>query len=395
MSKKKRQALHIGLSIVIVVLGVLGMWALTASRPQIKKQKPSIPAPLVRTVSVESRTRRVTVRSEGTVRPWRQVELASEVAGKVVMVCENMVNGGWFKQGDVLVRIDPIDYELAVTLAEARVKDAQSNLELARADAAAARNEWRDFNPDQSGDVLEPPALVAKEPQMRAAEAGLKAARAELKKALLNLKRTQITAPFDGRVAQENIDAGQYLSPGKSFATLYSTEAAEVVIPLETQKVAWFDVPGFTANAGSGSRATVRAVIAGKRLSWPGRVVRAEGKLDERTRMVNVVVRVERPYAKRPPLAVGLFVSVEIAGRSLPDAVSIPRAALHQGNVVWVVEKGGRLRFRKVDVALIQQEQAILRSGLKTGDAVVVTPLKAVTDGMIVRVFGVDQEAGR
>ncbi|MBW2107129.1 MAG: efflux RND transporter periplasmic adaptor subunit [Deltaproteobacteria bacterium] len=395
MSKVKRQALHIGLSIVIVVLGVLGMRALTASRPRIKKQRPTVPALLVRTISVESKTQRVSIHAEGTVRPWKQVDLASEVAGKVVMVSPNLVNGGWFKQGDVLVRIDPIDYELAVTLAEARVKDAESNLKVVCADAEAARQEWRRFNREQSGNACDPPPLVAKEPQLRAAEARLKAEQAELERARLNLKRTRIWAPFDGRVAEETVDVGQYLAPGKAFATLYAGEAVEVVLPIETQRLAWLKVPGFTSGSGPGSRAVVHADIAGKKLSWPGRIVRAEGKLDERSRMINVVVRVERPYAKRPPLAVGLFVSVDMAGRFLPNAVLIPRAALHEGRVVWVVGKDGLLRFRKVDVALVQQDKAILRSGLKTGDQVVITPLKAVTDGMRVHVLPEDQEAGR
>lgn len=115
-------------------------------------------------------------------------------------------------------------------------------------------------------------------------------------------------------------------------------------------------------------------------------MVRAEGKLDERTRMIHVVVRVIDPYAKKPPLAPGLFVTVDIEGRRLENVSVIPRSALHQDNVVWVVNEEGRLWFRKVHVARISTESIIVESGLADGETVVVSPLNAVTDGMKVSV---------
>jgi multidrug efflux pump subunit AcrA (membrane-fusion protein) len=169
------------------------------------------------------------------------------------------------------------------------------------------------------------------------------------------------------------------------LATLFSTEAVEIVVPLENDDLFWFHVPGFTPGDGPGSSAVVHARVAGQDLTWLGEEVRIEGKLDERTRMINVVVRVKKPYAKKPPLAVGLFVTVTIKGRTIPNAAIIPRSALHQDDVVWVVEKDGRLHFRKVAVALIQGDEAIVKDSLKDKEMVVTTPLKAVTNGMAVR----------
>jgi multidrug efflux pump subunit AcrA (membrane-fusion protein) len=159
----------------------------------------------------------------------------------------------------------------------------------------------------------------------------------------------------------------------------------EIPLPLEDKTLFWFDVPGFTPGDGPGSFATVRSSIAGREIVASGRIVRAEGKLDEKTRMITVVVRVDRPYAKKPPLAIGLFVTVDIEGRILPDAALIPRVALHQGNIVWVVNEAGTLKFRNVNVARHQGEGIIIESGLSNGELVVISPLKAVTDGMIVR----------
>jgi len=159
-------------------------------------------------------------------------------------------------------------------------------------------------------------------------------------------------------------------------------------VPLEGEDLFWFDVPGFTSNDGRGSAAVVQADIAGRELSWPGKVVRTEGRMDERTRMINVVVQVEKPYAQKPPLIFGLFVKVEIRGRRVESAAIVPRAALRQGDDVWVVDENGRLRFRKVHVARLQGNEVLVKSGLEDGEMVVTTPLKAVTDGMAVRVVG-------
>jgi multidrug efflux pump subunit AcrA (membrane-fusion protein) len=101
--------------------------------------------------------------------------------------------------------------------------------------------------------------------------------------------------------------------------------------------------------------------------------------------MIHVVVRVDKPYARKPPLVFGLFVTVEIEGRKVQSVTVIPREALHQGNVVWVVDKASRLRFRKVEVARVQGDEVIVSKGLEDGETVVTTRLKTVTDGMTVR----------
>ncbi|MGW8221173.1 MAG: efflux RND transporter periplasmic adaptor subunit [Syntrophobacteria bacterium] len=385
MSPRKKRFIQFGISAVLIVMGVVGLLVLTASKPEMKKRKPPAPVPVVRTIKTNSGPQTVSIQGEGTARPLREINLVPEVGGKVVYASPALVNGGVFKEGDTLLQIDPVDYELAVTLAEAKVKDAESRLELAEEEALAAVEEWRLLYPDSSSEDSKPSALVAKEPQLAAAQARLEADKADLRKALLHLARTKLKAPFSGRVGEEKVDVGQYVSPGQSLGTLYSTEAAEIVVPLEGGDLFWFDVPAFTSTDGRGAPAVVRASIAGRELSWPGKVVRTEGRLDERTRMIHVIVRVDKPYARKPPLVFGLFVTVEIEGRKIENAAIIPRGALHQGNVVWVLDQESRLRFRTVEIARIQGDEVLVTKGLEDGATVIITPLKAVTDGMTVR----------
>jgi len=385
MSKTKKRILQTILTLGLIALGALGMIKLTESKPQIKKQKVAVPLLTVRTMEVRTASQAIVVRGEGTVEPLKEIDLVPQVDGKVDYIAPSLIYGGQFKKGTTLLGIEPEDYRLAVTFAKSKVKNAESLLRMAEEESEAAGEEWFQLYPDDAGKRKEPPPLVLKQPQLAAARAKLEADKADLKKAMLNLERTKIKAPFHGRVEKEDVDLGQYVRPGEKLASIFSTGTAEIAVPLEDESLQWFHVPGFTPGKGPGSPATVRVRVAGMERSWKGRVVRAGGKLDEQTRMVRVVVRVKNPYAKKPPLAMGLFVAVEIKGHDIPDMTIIPRSALHQGNVVWIVDRDGLLHYRKVEVARIDGERVQISSGLKNREQVVISPIKTVTDGMKVR----------
>lgn len=381
MSRTQKILIQAIITILIIVIGITGFNKLKAGKKGLERQKPEVPLPMVRTLSVKTGPMDMIITGQGTVKAVREIQLVPQVSGKIVEVTPSLVNGGIFRKDDLLLSIEPVDYEISVTLAEARVKEAESLYQLALEESAAAADEWRRHNSND-----EPPPLVAKEPQLAAARALLEAERSNLKEARLNLERTHLTAPFNGRVVSENVDIGQYVSPGQSLATLQSTDAAEIVIPLEDMDLFWFDVPGFTTNSPVGAAAEVKAVVAGKEVSWPGRVVRSEGRINELTRMHNVVVQVDTPYASLPPLATGQFVEINIYGRTIDHATVIPRTALHEDQTVWIVNpEESRLYFRKVDVARSNHEGVVIQSGLSDNEMVVISSLKAVSDGMKVR----------
>ncbi len=381
MSPKQKILIQTIITILIIVIGVAGFTKLKAGKKGIERQKPEVPLPMVRTVSVNTGPMQITITGQGSAKPVQEIQLVPQVNGKIVEVGSSLVNGGMFRKGDRLLSIEPVDYEISVTLAEARVKEAESLFKLAQEESAAAGDEWKQHNPNE-----EPPPLVVKEPQLAAARSMLEAERSNLKEARLNLERTRLTAPFNGRVVSENVDIGQYVSPGQSLATLQSTDASEIVIPLEDEDLFWFDVPGFTTDSATGAAAEVKAVVAGKKVRWPGQVVRSEGRINELTRMHNVVVQVEKPYASLPPLAAGQFVEIDIYGRTLDQATVIPRSAMRENQSVWVVNpEENRLYFRKVKVARSNHDGIVIEDGLSDNEIVVISSLKAVSDGMQVR----------
>ncbi|RJX30101.1 MAG: efflux RND transporter periplasmic adaptor subunit [Desulfarculus sp.] len=388
MQRRKKLLIHSAVVAIFLLVGAGILATLALSKKPPSRKTPEVLSPLVRTIKVDREPVRITVYGEGTVVPFSQATLAAEVAGRVVYVSPNLVAGGSFKKGELLLKIEQKDYRLALTLAEASVKAAETNLRTTTEEAAAAREEWRLLNKDSGKDPSEPPALLVKAPQLAQYQASLEGAQAQVEQARLNLQRTEIRAPFDGRVVSESVDLGQYLSKGATVATVFSIEAAEIYVYIEDHDLAWLDVPGLTTQSKQGSPAMVKADFAGRQMSWPGQVVRALGQVDQRTRLVGVVVRVERPYASLPPLAMGMFAKVEIMGHTLPAASLIPRAALRQGDVVWVAGPGGKLRFTKVKVARLQGTQALLHPGLPQGSQVVTSNLREVSDGMAVRTAG-------
>ncbi len=381
MTTKRKIIIQTAVTLGLIIIGVTGLMLFKACRKGPAHQQSEYLLPLVRTVPVHIGTVKMAITGLGTVQATTESRLVPQISGQVVQVSDNLVNGGSFIKDEELLVIDPRDYEIAVILAEAGVKEAESHYATALQESAAAKAEWRRINPD-----IPVPPLVAREPQLMAARAGLDAQRANLEKARLNLARTRITAPFNGRVADEQVDVGQYVTPGQVLAGLYATDTAEIVVPLENNDLNWLAVPGFTSGLGTGSKATIRARVAGREMTWSGRVFRAEGAIDARTRLVNIIIRVPAPYATQPPLAVGQFVEVEIAGRPLEQAAVLPRAALRGESAVWVVDPDtGRLYFRPVEIARKDERGVIIRNGLQDSDLAVISPLKAVTDGMKVR----------
>jgi multidrug efflux pump subunit AcrA (membrane-fusion protein) len=176
-------------------------------------------------------------------------------------------------------------------------------------------------------------------------------------------------------------------------ARIYAVDYAEVRLPLRDADAAFVDLPiayRDDEHAGAGPEVWLHAHFAGQRYSWRGRIVRTEGELDPRTRMIHAVARVEDPYGRgaqpdRPPLSVGMFVEAEILGREVDDVMVIPRSALRGEDRVVVVDSNDRLRLREVDVLQRNRDSVLVRGGLAEGERVCTSPLSVSVDGMAVR----------
>ncbi len=327
------------------------------------------------------------VTSQGTVSPRTESTLVPEIAGRVTWVAPSFASGGFFEENAVLLRIDSHDYRQAVVQARAAVAQAELRLAREQAEADVARDEWSDLGQGT------PPSLTLREPQLADAAAALEAAHAGLGQAERTLERAQIRAPYVGRIRRKQVDVGQYVTPGTPLATIYAVDSAEIRLPLPDDELAFVDLPlGYRGESDRpcGPRVLLRARFAGRTHEWEGNIVRTEGEIDPRSRMIHAVVRVADPYARstdpgRPPLAVGLYVDAEILGRVVRQVAVVARAALRGENQVLVVSDEDRLHFRTVEILRTTRDEVIVSSGLDAGERICLSPLAVVTEGMRVR----------
>jgi RND family efflux transporter MFP subunit len=376
------------LPLVVLVGGGFGAWVLLTARQDVETRPPEILPPLVRVVEAKPQTLQLRVTSQGTVMPRTETSLVPEVAGRVVAISPSLVDGGFFGRGDVLLSIDPRDYELALARTRSMVAQAETQLAREIAEAQVARREWRLLGRG------EPSPLTSRTLHVAEAKAALAAARAITEQAAYNLARTKIRAPFAGRVRDKQVDLGQYVVSGAPIATIYAVDAVEIRLPIPDSELAYLDLSlryqGDDVASQPGPTVRLWATFAGKVHEWSGRIVRTEGEIDRKTRVVYAVVRVEDPYGRgpdpeRPPLAVGMFVEAKIMGKVVENVVVLPRAAMRSHNQVLIVDDERRLRFRTVEILRADREQVVVQNGLTAGERVSMSALDAVIDGMKVR----------
>ncbi|MFT7667996.1 MAG: RND family efflux transporter MFP subunit [Planctomycetota bacterium] len=379
------------LPVVVLICGAFAAKHLANSRVIPQSEPPVIPRPIVTTIPAKLTDYRVIVSSQGTVIPRTESQMVVEVSGRVTFVSKSLISGGFFDEGEILLEIDPRDYELATAQAELDVARAQRRLKEEEADADVARNEWERMGEGEAS------SLTLHEPQIAEAKASLAAATAMKERALRDLERTKLLAPFGGRVRNKSVDLGQFVARGSAVAMLYATDIAEVRLPLPDNELEFLTLPfgAPSENAESRARVELSAIFAGKRRSWDARIVRTEGEIDMKTRMVMAVAQVEDPYGrKRPeqevPLALGMFVDGQISGHVLENVMQFPRSALRDGEQLYALDQEDRLRFVPANVIRRERDRVILRAEIPEGTRVVVSPLEIVTNGMLVRDLGSD-----
>ena len=369
---------------ILVIIGALVVSALLfLSRPKVERHPVEIKQPLVSVIPVYSKALSIPVSTRGTVTPGTEISLTSEVSGQVLSVSNHFANGGFFKKGETLIKVDDIEYQVNISRARANVSKAKQAELQAKAEFRA-RSRVKGVKRDD---------YASGKAQWDQAKSSLQAARAELESAQLQKKRTIIKAPFDGRVRAKSVDVGQYIRPGAQLGTIYAVDVAEVRLPLSDRQLGLVDVPlrYREATETEGTPVVLKGQYGGKTYEWMGRIVRAEGGLDEKNRLLYVVAQIEDPYARdvnqpdRPPLAAGSFVEAQIAGRYHQGIFTVPRRALRNGNQLWLVDADKRLFRRQVDVLYKGKNEIYVKGGLNNGEQVVLSQLDIAVEGMQVR----------
>jgi len=371
------------LPVLILAFAVATFVALVNNQPALKTTvKEPVPV-AVRALRVNLTPVQLTVKSEGNVQPSVETKVVAQVGGEVIELSSSLVTGGEFSVGDVLLKLDPRDYEIALARSQAALSRAQAEQRFAAEEAARIRSLY--------GEELASIAqLQSAERLLAVANATLDDASAAVKRASVDLERTVFTAPFNGRVRSENVDIGQFLSKGAMIATLYDTDRLQVRLPLADAQLAYLD-PSYAQTGLAGevpANVVLTANYAGDTQSWSAKLLRTEGDISTKSRFLHVIVEVtETLNGNGVRLPVGLFVDAVIDGRTVNNLVSVPRTALRPDNSVMVIDDNDKLHFRDVAVFKLSDDDVLISEGLTSGERISISPLQFVVEGMPVTVI--------
>jgi RND family efflux transporter MFP subunit len=320
----------------------------------------------VRTVAVQQRDLQDEVLLTGTLRPRAQVQVVAEVAARLLQVRKD--EGARAAPGEVLAVLDPTDYRLSAERARASLAVARANQAHARVEKERAESLLK------TGGITDKDRLAA-DVNLQVAEAALAQARVETAIADQQLARTEIRAPFGGRVARRMADPGAMLAAGTPLFTFVDDSVLEFRASAPSAQYG-------RVRVGSPVKVTVDSLPG---LSVTGRVVRIAPIVDDRSRSFETVVEVPGNSA----LVGGLFARASIQSGLVPGALVVPPAALvrdgtSQAQAFVIVQ--GKAERRTVALGVEGADAVQVTSGLQAGDVLVLDPPVALSSGSPVEI---------
>ena len=385
--------LRIVLPIIIIVGSIASTIALVANREQPAQEELTEASLFVDVMQPQMQDAYLSVSSQGTVEPRTRTNIVSEVAGRVLEVSDAFVAGGFFRTGDILLKLDDQNYRAAVSRDAASVATARSLLEQERGQVDVAQREW-DRMSDAQQNQIRAKDLYLRKPQLEEAEARLASAEADLEKSQADLAKTLIVAPYDGLVSTKSTDIGQFVSTGSAIAEIFAVDYAEIRLPIPENKIQYLDLPASISDSSitdnSYSNVELVSNIGNQSYRWTGQLTRTEGVLDTRTRVLFSIVQVSDPYnlysnEHEAPLLIGTYINAEIQGQLLEDVYVLPRYTLQANDLVWVADQENRLRSRYVDVITSNGDEVYIRGGIEAGDKIVLTRLENPLNSTLVQ----------
>ena len=375
----------------LIVLSALVVWSLVniAKTKRPERKEATEQATFVEAIPAKLVSLSLPVTSQGSVRPRTETTVVAEVSGKIVEVSPNFIAGGFFHKGEILLQIDPSDYEAALKRAQANLASRKAQYADQKARSDQAMKDWKNL-----GREGEPSDLTLRKPQLAEALANVQAAEAELQKAQRDLQRTKITVPYDGLVRTKKADIGQYVAPGTPLGVTFAIDSAEIRLPLSATDVSFLDLPSATDPSDKPlPRVRLRSDTAGISGAWEAEIIRTEGIVDEKSRVTYAVARVIDPYgvlglSTQSELRMGTFVRAEIEGLRVDNVIELPRSVLRSNNTVLIANDNDELEIRPVSVIRAEPKRVFIRDGLEGGEMVITTLLDAPIPGSLVAIKG-------
>lgn len=324
----------------------------------------------------------IKIKSTGTTTPITKTVLTSEVGGEVIYRSKKFSEGSSVISGEILAKIDDTDLQLQYKNALLQLASAEVQFAVQQAEAEIAQEAW-----DKVGEGI-PQELTTKKPQLKQAKAALEVAKAQVQSAEKKLDKTEITAPYTGRIQNINIDLGSTIIPGQPVGSMYTSNEIEVTLSVKDSDLQFLDIPmdGRKLNPNQKSIVIIKSLYKGEMQEWAGNLERVDGVIDPMTRMIKLIANFKNNFIEetKPILPIGLFVEAEINGKQLEDIFMIPNSALTPNDELLFLNQDDALEIRKVSVLTKMKNHILVKEGMKAGERVVVSKLSIATNGMLV-----------
>jgi len=376
------------ISFLILIAAVGAAIGLYSTSPKTKKAVPTRPVPLVKVIEIRPGTENVFVEAFGAVIPSKQITLQSEVEGRIIDQNRDLIPGGLIQQGDMVIQIDPSDYELRVRELKAELEEAMFELDLEQGKQMIAGREWKlmEKEIDTTGAGK---SLALREPHLRLVKAKVDKAKSRLAVAELELQRTTIRLPFNALVLEEFIDTGQLVSGQAPLATLAGTDKFRVQVSVPVDVLPRIHEAGAPGQQGAAARIILEPVN-GTEVVRHGHVLKIMGDLDPEGRMARVLIEVIDPLnlhsgIRDGKVLLGSYVKVRIDTGSYNNVYSIPRPALREGDLIWVQDSENKLQVRSVNIVWRRKDDVLVNADLKKGDKLILSRLQSPLPGIEVR----------
>ncbi|MBP7275339.1 MAG: efflux RND transporter periplasmic adaptor subunit [Kiritimatiellae bacterium] len=378
------------LALCILAAGALVVAVLVHTRPEVSQMPPPPMEARVEWMSAEPAGTMARIEAQGVVMPAREVVVMSRVTGEVIAMHPHFEPGGRIAAGEVMVRLDPNDYEFTLSDREAALIQAEADLRIERGQSEIASNEWaRAAGPGPA------PELALRAPHLARAEAAMQAAAAARDLARENVERTAVRTPFHAVVMERSVNLGSQVTPQAVLAKIAGSDEywAEISLPFDR-------LNALPAADGDGALPPlpVRVFYGSVPHERPGELLRVDPRIEASGRTARLIVRIPRPleaHGDAPGLMLGSYVRCVMDG-ALPDGtagVRIPRTALREGDAVWMVDDEMRLEIRHVTVLWREPDTVVVGPEVRAGERVVTSTIPNPIPGLPLRPLSDEAES--
>ena len=353
------------------------LWLLGQVQPDPVEEAP---APDVIVEILTPKDYQIQISSNGTTTPLTQTVLTAEVGGEVIYRSKKFSEGSSVIEGEILAKIDDTDLQLQYKNALLQLANAEVQYSLQLAEAEVAKEAWEKIGDGVASD------LTLKKPQLKQAEALLEVAKAQVSSAKNKLNKTEIVAPYAGRIQSVNIDLGTTIIPGQPVGAMYTSSEIEITLAVKDNDLQFLSIPmdGRKLNPSEQASVVIESFYKGKTQSWEGKLERVDGVIDPITRMINLIAVFKNDFIEtdKPNLPIGLFVEAKIDGITLKNIFEIPINSISENNEVYIVDKDNQLELRKLTILKKYSEFVIIKDGLKAGERIVTSKLSTASNGI-------------